>query len=266
LTVSDILDGALRAWKLAPATIVGVTAVFVVPAQVLLGIVNRNSFGDVDLSQTFGDAFTATGPSDVETGFGGDLFLLGLLVQGIALALVTAAVSRLVTGWYTGRRLDAGALLGGAVYRSWALVVAWVLVHLVEGVFAILLFLPALVPMTWYSIVSVVVACEGVGPIKAMRRSFRLTSRRFGSVLLVCLLVVLVDILLSGALTAIGALYVEVNGPAGWAVNTAVAAAALLVTTPFVAGAATLLYLDLRVRTEGLDIELAAGRRFATVA
>jgi hypothetical protein len=118
--------------------------------------------------------------------------------------------------------------------------------------------------MTWYSVVSVVVACEGVGPTKAMRRSFRLTSRRFGAVLLVCLLVVVVDLLLSGALTAIGALYVEAGGPAGWAVNTAVAAAALLVTTPFVAGAATLLYLDLRVRTEGLDIELAAGRRFAT--
>jgi hypothetical protein len=57
--------------------------------------------------------------------------------------------------------------------------------------------------------------------------------------------------------------YLELDLPAAWAVNTAVAAAALLVTVPFVAGVATLLYLDLRVRTEGLDIELAAARRFA---
>ena len=36
--------------------------------------------------------------------------------------------------------------------------------------------------------------------------------------------------------------------------------AAEVIVVPFVAAATVLLYLDLRVRTEGLDIEMAAGR------
>jgi hypothetical protein len=266
MTATDVLDGALRAWKAAPATMAGLAAVFVVPAQVLLGVLPRDSVEDVGIGQVWSDAFSATGPSDVETGFGGDLFFLALVVQGIALALVAAGVSRLVTGWYTGRHLGFGDLAGVAVRRSWALVAAWVLVHLVEAAFAVLLLVPALVPMTWYAVVSVVVACEGVGPLRAMRRSYALCSRRFGSVLLVCLLVALVDAMLASALTALGAIYLELDLPAGWVANTVVSSAALLVTTPFVAGAATLLYLDLRVRAEGLDIELAAGRQFASRA
>ena len=35
---------------------------------------------------------------------------------------------------------------------------------------------------------------------------------------------------------------------------------------PFVAAATVLLYFDLRVRTEGLDIEMAAGRVFDRAA
>ena len=38
--------------------------------------------------------------------------------------------------------------------------------------------------------------------------------------------------------------------------------AAEIVVMPFVAAATVLLYFDLRVRTEGLDIEMAAGRVF----
>jgi hypothetical protein len=263
LTVPDLLDGGLRAFKLAPATMAAVTAVFVVPTQALLGVLSRDAVDDVRIGQAFTDAFEASGPADVETGLGGDLFLVALVVEGITLAFVTAAVARLVTGWYTGRTAAAGELVTGALRRSWALAAAWVLVHLVEGAFALALVVPAIVPMAWYAVVSPVIACEDAGPLRAMGRSFQLCKRRFGAVLATCLLTALVHEVLTGALSALGAAAVELDVAAAWAVNTAVAAAALLVTMPFVAGVATLLYLDLRVRTEGLDIELAAARRFA---
>jgi hypothetical protein len=259
LTIPDILDGGLRIWKLAPATVTGVAAVFVVPFQVVLGILIRDEVDDVQIGRSFTDAFEGTG--DVDTGFGSDAFVLGFVTQGVALAFVTAAVATLVTGWYVGRRGSIGAAVGVAVRRTWPLLAGWVLVHLVEGLFAVLLLVPALVPMTWFAVVSPVVACEAGGPIRALRRSARLCNRRFGAVLGTCLLVVLVDAVLTFALTALGTLYVELDLPAAWVVSTVVGAGALLVTAPFVAGVATLLYLDLRVRTEGLDIELAAGRR-----
>ncbi len=266
LTIPDLLDGALRIWKLAPATVVGLAAVFVVPSQALLGFLTRNDLDDVEIGQTFTDAFTATGPDDVDSGLGTDTFFLGVIAQGIALAFVTAGVATLVSGWYVGRRATAGEVVRVALRRALPLVVGWIAVHVVEGGFAILLVAPALVPMTWFAVVSPVVACEAVGPFAALRRSFGLCRRRFGTVLGTCLLVVLVDAVLSAALTALGALYLEADLPLGWVVNTAVATAALLVTLPFVAGVATLQYLDLRVRTEGLDIELAAGRRFVAPA
>lgn len=264
LTVPDLLDGGLRAFKLAPATMAAVAAVFVVPTQALIGVLSRDAVDDVGIGQSITDAFEATGPSDVDTGFGGDLFLVALVIQGLSLAFVTAAVARLVTAWYAGRTVATGELVTGALRRSWPLAAAWVLVHLVEGLFAIALLVPLVVPMTWYAVVSPVIACEGVGPLRAMGRSYQLCRRRFGAVLATCLLTALVHELLTGALSALGAVAVELDLAAAWVINTAVAAAALLVTMPFVAGVATLLYLDLRVRTEGLDIELAATRRFAS--
>lgn len=263
MTIPDLLDGGLRAFKLAPATMAAVAAAFVVPTQALLGFASRGVAEEVSIGQTFDDALQATGPGDVDTGVGGDLFVLGLVAQGIALAFVTAAVARLVTGWYTGRVSAAGPLVVGALRRAWPLAAGWVLVHLVEALFAVALVVPAIVPMAWFAVVSPVVACEAVGPVRALRRSFQLSRRRFGAVLATCLLTALVHEILTGALSALGAVAVELDLPAAWAVNTAVAAGALLVTLPFVAGVATLLYLDLRVRGEGLDIELAAARRFA---
>lgn len=262
LTVPDLLDGGLRVWKLAPGTVAGLAALFVVPIQVGLGVLTRDQVEDVQVGQTFTDAMSATGPGDVDAGFGGDVFVLSLVAHGIALAFVTAGVAALVTGWYVGINRGTGALARIALRRTWPLVAAWVLVHLLEGVFAVLLLVPVIVPMAWFAVVTPVVACEGAGPVRAMRRAARLANRRFGAVLGTCLLVALIDVVLSGALTAVGALVLGLDLPAGWAVNTAVAAGALLVTVPFVAGVATLLYLDLRVRTEGLDIELAAARRF----
>jgi hypothetical protein len=261
-TVPDVLDGALRAWKLAPGTMAALAATFVVPTQALLGVLSRDRVEDLRIGQTFTDALTATGPDDVETGFSGGGFLLGVTLQGLALALVTAGVAHLLTGWYVGRRSSYGDVVGVAIRRAVPLAVAWVLVHLAEATAGLLLVVPLVFPLAWFAVVSPVIACERAGPLRAMRRSYRLSRRRFGNVLGICLLVATTDAVLAAALTALGALYLETGLPAGWVVNTAVTAGAMLVTVPFVAAAATLVYLDLRVRVEGLDIELAADRRF----
>jgi hypothetical protein len=114
--------------------------------------------------------------------------------------------------------------------------------------------------MTWFAVVVPVIGVEGVGPWRAMGRSFSLTKRAFASTALTCVLVAVIDLFLRFALTTISLGFGEL--PAGWAVAAVFNTASRLVTIPFVAGCATLLYLDLRVRLEGLDIELAAADRF----
>ena len=69
-----------------------------------------------------------------------------------------------------------------------------------------------------------------------------------------------VDPTLQAALAAV------IGLESGWPLAALGAVIGQLLTTPFVAAATTLLYLDLRIRTEGLDIELAARRAIDRVA
>lgn len=263
MTIPDLLDGSLRILKLAPGTVLGLAAVVTVPVQVLLGYLSRRSLEEADIGQVFDDAFSGTATSsDVSGGLELGAFALGTVLEGLVLAMVTAGLAVLVAGWYSGQERTLGQVLALAGRRAAPLAAAWVLVHLVEAVFLVGLLVAALVPMTWFAVVSPVVACEHVGPFRALRRSAALTRRRFGAVLGTCLAVVLVDVLLSGALTGGAQFYAGFDLPGAWIVTTAAAAAASLVVTPFVAGVAVLLYLDLRVRSEGLDVELAIPHRF----
>jgi hypothetical protein len=52
------------------------------------------------------------------------------------------------------------------------------------------------------------------------------------------------------------------TGGLGWLLAAAVGVLTQLITIPVVAGITVLIYLDLRVRTEGLDLELEAIEAF----
>jgi hypothetical protein len=51
----------------------------------------------------------------------------------------------------------------------------------------------------------------------------------------------------------------------GWLLTAAAGVLTSLITMPVVAGTTVLIYLDLRVRTEGLDLELEAAEAFPAV-
>ena len=73
MTVSDILDGGFAILKRAPATIIGLTAVFVVPVQALGAWLNRGAegldfdeaFAQSDTSFQFGDSGAVSGAAVV---------------------------------------------------------------------------------------------------------------------------------------------------------------------------------------------------------
>ncbi len=257
MTMADRLDGSLRILKLAPGPVVAIAAVAVVPVQLLAAVALRGVPSEPQLEAIVGKAATAVLLEDVSS-IG--IAVVMLVVEAFSLSFVTAAIADLVAGWYLGQRRDTGEVIARAARRLPTLAAAWLLVHLVEGVFSLVFVVGALVPMAWFAVVVPVIGVEGVGAWRAMGRSFSLTKRAFAPTALMCVLVAVVDLLLRIALTAISLLFGEL--PAGWAVAAVFNTASRLVTVPFVAGCATLLYLDLRVRLEGLDIELAAADRF----
>ena len=97
-----------------------------------------------------------------------------------------------------------------------------------------------------------------------MRRSARLVRRRFWQVLAVALLGLLVEQLFVTALGLLPTVLSTVIGTEGiaWVLPAVVGIVTALVTLPVVAGITVLIYLDLRVRTEGLDLELGAREAF----
>lgn len=259
MTVSDVLDGAFDVLKRAPATVLGYTAVFALPVQLLLSWFQRDLLGGDSIIDVI-QANDTEALDRASSGGGTAAQLIGLMGPSLALMFIAAGLARLVGAWQVGRDLSIGDLLRLTLPRTPALLGAWLLVHLAEGVGFLLFAFPALVAMTWFLVTAPVIGAEGLGAVAAMRRSARLASRRFWPVLGLGILSGLVATLFGyaiGLLPTLLALLVGTDG-AGWVLIAVANVLGSLLTMPVVAAATVLVYLDLRVRTEGLDLELEA--------
>jgi hypothetical protein len=262
MTVSDVLDGGFAILKRAPATIIGLTAAFVVPIQALGAWLNRGTEG-LDFDEVVAQSDPSFGFGETGATSSAATFVL-MVGPMVALVFVAAAIARLVSAWHVGNDLTLSQLLRGSLPRAWPLVAAWILVHALEAVSVLGFGILPLAVMTWFLVTAPVIGAEGLGPIKAMRRSAQLVSRRFWRVLGLALLCFLVEFLFE---TAIGLLptvlsFLLGTDGVGWVLAAATAILTQLVTMPVVAGITVLIYLDLRVRTEGLDLELDALEAF----
>jgi hypothetical protein len=267
MTVSDVLDGAFSILKAAPATIIAFTAVFAVPVQVLGAWLQRDLLGGDSLLDMINEGDTSL--TGVDQGGWSSTWAQMVLFFGPALALVfvAAGLVRLVGAWQVGRDLSLGEMLRGSLSMAWPLLASWFLVHLAEAMGMLLLGFPALAVMTWFLVTAPVIGAEGLGPIAAMRRSARLAGRRFWPVLGLALLSGIVATLFGyalGIVPTVLSLLLGTDG-LGWLLTAAAGVLTSLITMPIVAGTTVLIYLDLRVRTEGLDIELDAAEAFPSV-
>jgi len=255
MTVPDLLDGAFAIIKRRPRDVLTVAAALVIPVEVLSALLLRDVL----------DTGALAGGTDPTTLFttedgelrGTDAALTSLAIGTLSLALLAGALGVLVDGWYRGRRVGAREAVGVALRRSWALVLAAVLVHVLEGIGLLGLGVGAYVVMALCHVVSPTVTVEGLGPLAAIRRSVQLTRRRLGPALSVPGLVGLVGMLVGFGFQAVPEVAVAiVPDDWDWLVRSAGQIGAQLVVVPFTAGVAVLFHLDLRIRTEAHDIEL----------
>jgi hypothetical protein len=264
MSFSDVLDGAFRLLRANLATIVLVTAVFFVPLELLSAFLTRDLFGGQGILEVLRD------PSLTEQQFSGGLSgvqlggtvatsLLGLLIT----PFVGAAITQVVAASYLGRQLSAGDAIRTTGRRLWALLGAAILVHVVEGVALILCILPALVAMTFYICTTPVVVLEELGPVRSMRRSWRLVRPRFWPVLGIAVVSGLLASFLTSVLGTPFTLAAELVGLRWGFILLAIGSIVpALVASPFVSIVATLVYFDARIRHEGFDLQMIA-RGFA---
>jgi hypothetical protein len=262
LTAIDILDGAVGTIKSSPRTVLGITALFVVPVELVIAWVNRSTYGRVSFGDTLEEGFIVG--SQASLGEASNVVWALALLQLFILPFVGGALGPVIASWYTGRVVTAGGALRAVLRRTPALVVAFVVIHLAEFGAALTLIFPGIMLMTLWVVTAPAIVIEGLGPFAGMARSSRLTRRRYWPCMGVALSIFVVNLVLSAGLGALSLLLLEFKW--GWIADVMVGSGAALVTTVLATAGAVLLYLDLRIRTEGLDIELEADSSFDRAA
>ena len=263
MTVADILDGGFAIVKARPRRILGLTAAFVVPTQVVLALLQRDAFEGTGIVEFLSADPTVTN----EQVSGGDVaaqylaLVISIVIPAIALVCVAAAIGHMVGQWVMGRDAPAGEMAGIIRRRWWALLGSFVVVKLAEAGGALGCYIGLLFVLPLFVVVAPVIGVEGGGGMDAIRRSVRLVRPRYFPVMGVAVLMALVSTLLGLALSALPQAIVAWSGD-WWPLLAVGGIVSEIVVMPFVAAATVLLYFDLRVRTEGLDIEMAAGRVF----
>jgi hypothetical protein len=264
-TLTDMLDGGYRLLRDQPGTVLGLTAMFLVPSAVIAGLASTSaSVGFTALfdPSTFiesGDSSSSAFPLGAFVGLLGSSAVrsLGVMYLGVALTLV-------VLTRQGGGRLGAKPAAVAALRRSGAVLGSWPLLAMVSVAAYAACFLPLAVWLTFTAVVAPVIATEAAGPLVAIGRSFSLVARRFWVALGVILLSTLVAELFQSLFTIVpSAVASALPWGAAWAVLSLGDALASTVTVGPLVVSSILLYLDLRVRTEGLDLRQRSTAAFS---
>jgi hypothetical protein len=263
MTLGDILDGAFKLLKANLVVAVLVTAAFQLPLDVVSAFLQRNVLGGVGLLRFFQDPslIEETNPLPFSSlgELAGVLVIEGVLRQYLVPFLVGCALAPVVMASYSGQQFTPGQAIGMVLRRLPLALVAFACVHLLELVGAVFCFLPALIAMAFFALTAPAFSIERLGPINAMGRSVELVGPRFWPVLGISLLAGLIAYFVNSALGWVFQLPAQIIGlGVAWPLLALGTLLPSLITMPFIALVATLLYLDARIRREGLDLQMSA--------
>ncbi len=300
LSIGEIYDGAIRAIRANPRTMVGFSAVIgavitllgTVPQAIALSTILNSPF-------TTGASYEEIGREDVAdlVGAGSLSVLVGIVQSVLSTTIITGLLIVAVGAAVRGETLAPGVLWQRARHRMWAvlglalllLVLAPVIIALSMVPGALLLFLLpdnlaigvvvlivgalfgvltyAALYLGFWSLSAPSLLLENLSITAALRRSFRLVRgsfwRVFGISLLTAVIAYVVRQIFAVPFSLIGTILSEVadfTGLSGAVVQLLISDIGTIlagaVVYPFTAGAVALLYLDLRMRREGMDVEV----------
>lgn len=260
MTVTEILDGSFAVIRTRPRTVILIAAAILVPVQMLAAYTSRR--GLAGLGGMFGQAnvfmpFEAS--SNGIATFELFLAIAAMLAGPLALFFLGGALTYLVTQWYVGGDPSTGEALTVVFRRTWSILAAWALLLIAKFIGAIACYLGLIFIVPLFSLTAPAMIAENLGPIASARRSWQLISRRLWRNIGVIALVTLVEYALHQALSLMPmAIALSLPSPINWIVLGVAGSLVSMVTSSALVSGSVLLYLDMRIRTEGLDLEIAA--------
>ena len=256
LSVGEVLDASFKIVRQSFGTLAMCVLVVAVPLNIVTTLITASSSED---------AFDVDDTGSVGTAFGDGTEAAGSLVttalELVLMSLASAACFRAVSGIYLGERPTVDGSLRFAASR----LLPVILLSFLYVLGLIPAFIALVIPGIWlavaWSVSFPALLSEGIGPVAALGRSFRLVKGRwwptFGALLVMWVLVAVISGVLGALLGA--TLLAAVDSELVAAVLfTIVNILSSLITLPLLAAVLTVIYFDLRVRNEGFDLQLLA--------
>lgn len=282
LTLGELLDGAVSAIRTHPRVMIGLSAVVAAITALLTLALTYSSVSDLSglaaIEGSPAGAFDTADLAELAGNLAGGA-MISLLLTGLASLILTGILTVVVAEAVLGRPVSTGAawartrpvigrligvslLLGVAVVAALALAAA---LTLVIGPAGLLLLLAAFVAITWagvrVALAPVSIVLEGTSITGSLARSWRLVQgawwRTFGVLVLAAIIAIVVAGIISVPFSLIAGALGDPTGFGPLLVSTLGDIAASSLTWPFTAAVTVLLYVDRRIRREGLDLELA---------
>ena len=255
LEVGDLLDETFRMYRRHFLLFGGISVILSIPSAALFGLA-LGSFSSV-IGQTNGETTDFSFLTPLLAGFAA-----GVVVELLIVPFSMGAVMYAACESALGRPVTPGGILAGVVRRYFPLLGYWVLFLLTFYVALALCVVP-IVLWLWVFVGWIVVVpamfVENIGLGSALSRSWHLVERRWWRTFLVLFLVVIiwyVAQLALGAFVQLGQVLLALIASPFVATAIATAAAQVVgaLVTPILQIAIVLIYFDLRVRKEGLDL------------
>lgn len=255
LEIGDVLDETFRLYRRNFVLIAGVSVAFSIPFAALAGFGFWSLFSTA-LNTAAGGVQTA---ADVNNELSGLLagFGIGYLINIALLPLQYGAVVYAICQSALGNPVTLGGMLRAAV-RRYLHVLGFIALAVLMGLFFCLFPLWIWILVGWVAVLPVIFT-ENIGLGAAMGRSWSLVRGMWWRTFLILLLMFVIDYGVSLALG--GFLYlgqallsVVLSNYIALSIYEAAAIVASAVTFPIVLIAMVLLYFDLRVRKEGIDL------------
>jgi hypothetical protein len=262
LALSEILDGAFTVVREYPKVTLGLSAIVVTTTQLLSFAVAANarlSQGYGDQNSSFSRSGTPFSTASIVT------IVIGAIGQVILAGMLTSVMGDAVLG----RPTTIGETWRKVRPRFWVLIGAALVGGLVPFLGLIACIVPGVFLWGAWSFMTPAVVLERVGVRQSIRRSWRLAVpdwwRVFGvrALAVVIASVIKAVVVFPATLIAVGSTVASGRVASGGmglvplAVITIGGTIGGIITAPFTSGVLALLYIDRRMRSEGLDVTLA---------
>ena len=251
--VGELLDASFGVFRRRFGTLAVCVLVVVAPLSVVAAIIQLSA---VDGYFDFDRTGVQTGGSEIAG------LLVSNLLTAAAVAIATAACFRAVHADLTkGEDIGWRASVGFATSKAAVLLVTLVLYAVLVVIGTLLCIAPGVYLFVAFSLGPAIVLFEDRRVMGALQRSRELVKDRwwptFGAELVMYVLVGIVQGLAAALISSV--LFASSSNEAVNAVVlTAATVASYVVSVPLQSALVTLIYFDLRVRKEGLDLEIAA--------